>query len=68
MTNVTYSVPNINCRHCVHTIEMELSELPGVQRVKASETDRQVEIAFEPPASEVQIMERMAAISYPIAE
>ncbi len=68
MTTVTYSVPNIHCGHCVHTIEMELSELPGVQRVSASEGERQVEVVFQPPASEVQIKELLAEISYPIAE
>ncbi len=68
MTTVTYSVPNIHCGHCVHTIEMELSELPGVQRVSASEAERQVEVVFQPPASEVQIKELLAEISYPIAE
>lgn len=68
MTTVTYSVPNIHCGHCVHTIEMELSELPGVQRVSASEAERQVEVVFQPPASEVQIKGLLAEISYPIAE
>ncbi len=30
MTTVTYSIPNISCGHCVHTIQSELSELSGV--------------------------------------
>ena len=68
MATVIYSVPNINCGHCVHTIEMELSELPGVQQVSASEAERHVEVVFEPPASEMQIKKVLAEISYPVAE
>jgi len=35
MTTVTYTVPKIHCGHCVHTIQMELSDLAGVQTVSA---------------------------------
>ena len=31
MTTVTYSIPNISCMHCVHTIKTEVSELAGVK-------------------------------------
>ena len=30
MKTITYSVPNINCGHCVHTIQTEVSDLQGV--------------------------------------
>ena len=32
---VTFNIPNISCNHCVHTINMELSELEGVVSVSA---------------------------------
>ena len=35
MKTVTYSIPNINCGHCVHTIKTELIDLPGVRTVEA---------------------------------
>lgn len=65
MTTVTYSVPNISCGHCVHTIQTEVSELAGVQSVKADQATKQVEIVFEPPADEGKIKELLAEINYP---
>ena len=52
MSTVIYSVPNVNCGHCVHTITTELSDLAGVVSVEASPEAKQVTVSFEPPASE----------------
>ena len=68
MTTVTYSVPTISCGHCVHTIQMEVSELPGVKSVDASEESKQVIINFDPPADEEQIKALLVEINYPAAE
>ena len=57
MTKVTYSIPNISCNHCVHTIKMEVSELSGVQEVLADSENKQATIIFDPPATEKQIIE-----------
>ena len=43
MTAVKYNVPNISCGHCVHTIQMEVGDLEGVQSVKASNETKEVE-------------------------
>jgi copper chaperone len=67
MTTVTYSVPNISCGHCVHTIQTEVSDLAGVQTVKADQDSKMVEISFDAPASEDQIKELLAEINYPVA-
>lgn len=67
MTTVTYSIPNISCGHCVHTIQSELSELPGVQSVKADQTTKQATITFDAPASETAIKSLLAEINYPAA-
>jgi copper chaperone len=67
MTTVKYSVPNIHCGHCVHTIQMEISDVDGVQSVKADQETQSVEIVFAPPASEESIKALMAEINYPIA-
>ena len=65
MSKVEYFVPNISCGHCVHTIQMEVSELPGVQHVEASQDSRKVVVEFIPPATEEQIEQVMVDINYP---
>jgi copper chaperone len=67
MTTVTYSIPNISCGHCVHTIQTELADLTGVQTVKANEGTKMVEIVFDAPASEEKIKNLLAEIDYPVA-
>ncbi len=62
---VTYSIPNIHCGHCVHTIQSELIEHPGVKSVKADENQRNATIEFDAPASEESIKELLASINYP---
>jgi copper chaperone len=66
-TKVTYSIPNIHCGHCVHTIQSELIDLPGVKSVKADQMLRNATIEFEPPADEEQIKALLASIEYPAA-
>jgi copper chaperone CopZ len=67
MTTVSYTVPNISCNHCTHTIQMEVSDLAGVKSVKADVPTKVVEITFEPPATEEQIKSLLAEIDYPVA-
>ena len=65
-TKVTYSIPNIHCGHCVHTIQSELIDLPGVKSVKADQNLRNAIIEFEPPASEDKIKALLESIQYPV--
>jgi copper chaperone CopZ len=65
MTTVKYSVPNISCGHCVHTIKMEVSEIPGVESVEASQDTKEVTITFDDPASEEKILALLSEINYP---
>ena len=67
MTTVKYSVPNISCGHCVHTIQMEVADLQGVQSVTADQASQVVEITFSDPATEDSIKALMAEINYPVA-
>ncbi len=67
MSTVTYSVPNISCGHCVHTIQTEVAELSGVKSVKADAASKMVEIAFDAPADEAKIKALLAEINYPVA-
>ena len=65
-TKVTYSIPNIHCEHCVHTIQSELIDLPGVKSVKADQVSQNAIIEFEPPASEENIKALLQEINYPV--
>lgn len=67
MTTVTYTIPNISCHHCVHTIKSEVSELPGVKTVDADVATKVATITFEAPASEDSIKGLLAEINYPVA-
>jgi copper chaperone CopZ len=67
MTTVKFSVPNISCGHCVHTIQTELVELEGVKEVRASADTRSVTVTFETPADEEKIKALLAEINYPVA-
>lgn len=66
MPTVKYTVPNISCMHCVHTIQSELGELTGVTSVKVEATSKVVEITFTAPADEEKIRRLMSDISYPV--
>lgn len=66
-TTVTYSIPNISCHHCVHTITMELKDLEGVSSVAADVVGKQATVTFEPPATEEGIKALLAEINYPAA-
>jgi copper chaperone len=65
MTTIKFSVPNISCGHCVNTIQTEVSELGGVQSVKADVSTKAVEIVFDAPATEDKIKALLAEINYP---
>lgn len=67
MVTVTYSIPNISCMHCVHTIKNELSDLTGVKSVEADPNTKQVTVQFESPATETSIQKLLAEINYPVA-
>ena len=67
MTTVTYSIPNINCGHCVMTIKNEVGELEGVESVDASPQTKQATIVFASPATEEQIKALLASINYPVS-
>ncbi|KAA3664197.1 MAG: heavy metal transporter [Chloroflexi bacterium] len=68
MTTKTFSVPNINCGHCTHTVEMEVGELAGVVSVKAEVESKQVTVEWNEPASWENIKSLLAEINFPAAE
>ena len=64
MNTVTYTIPNISCMHCVHTIKSEIGELPGVKSVDANAQTKQATITFDAPATEAKIVEVLKEINY----
>jgi copper chaperone len=66
MTTLTLHVPNISCAHCVHTIQTEVGELPGVKMVEANEQTKLVTVGFELPATRQGIEAMLAEIDYPV--
>ena len=67
MPTKIYTIPNISCGHCVNTIQNELADLDGVQKVVANQVTKQAKVTFEPPASEEKIKTLLAEINYPVA-
>ena len=65
MTVKTFTVPNISCGHCTHTIEMEVSDLAGVKSVKAEQETKQVTVEWEDPANWEKIQSLLQEINYP---
>lgn len=65
MKTETYTVPNISCGHCVHTIKTEVSELPGVQSVDVAMDTKLVTIGYDDPATKEEIEALLEEIGYP---
>jgi copper chaperone len=68
MEKITYEIPAIHCMHCVHTIKMELGELPGVKSVEGDANSKKMTIQFESPASETEIKNLLEEINYPVSK
>ncbi len=67
MKTVKYNIPNISCKHCTHTIILELSEIEGVKKVDADLESKSVAISFEDPATEQDLINTLKEINYPPA-
>jgi len=65
--NKTFTVPNISCQHCTHTIKMELGDLAGVTAVSADQETKQVQVTWENPATWEKIESLLVEINYPPA-
>lgn len=68
MESKTVKVPGISCGHCVHTIKMEVGDLPGVTLVDADQETKMVTINWEDPASWEEIRGLLVEINYPPEE
>jgi len=64
----TLKVPKIHCSGCVTTVTAAVRQLPGVQRVEASDVTREVQVEFDPArVDEARIRGALAAVGYPPA-
>jgi copper chaperone CopZ len=68
MTTVTYNIPGINCGHCVHTIQMEVGEMPGVESVEANADSKTATVTFGDPATEEAIKSLLVEINFPATD
>ncbi len=68
MQSKTFTVPNISCGHCVHTIKSELSEIEGVASVEADQVSKQVTVTWQEPLTWDAIRSVLDEINYPAAE
>ena len=67
MQTKTVTVPGISCGHCVHTIQMEVSDLEGVKSVVASEQTKTVTVEWDAPQTWEGIQALLEEINYPPA-
>lgn len=67
MSEIKFMVPNISCMHCTSTIERELSELEGIEEVRATLEGKSVQVIFGPPATQQSIKDALEEINYPVA-
>ena len=65
MDSKTFKVPAISCAHCVHTVKMEVGEIPGVSNVDADPTSKMVTVTWDKPADWEQIRATLVEINYP---
>lgn len=65
MSEKTFTVPNISCGHCVHSIKMEVGEIVGVQHVETNQESKRVTVVWNEPASWDQIRDTLVEINYP---
>ena len=66
MKTVAYHIPAISCKHCVMTIQRELSDLSGVESVQGNLDTKNVSITFDSPATEDSVQALLAEIGYPV--
>jgi copper chaperone CopZ len=68
MSTETVHVPGISCAHCKSTIEREMMELEGMQRVVVDLEPRRVTFTYDAPATPAKIKAEMDELGYPVAE
>ncbi len=68
METTRFSIPNINCGHCVKAIQNELNELAGVSFVEGDPGKKEISVSWEAPATEEKLKSVLKEINYPAAD
>ena len=63
--NVTLSIPNISCHHCVMTVKRETKDVPGVISVDANVEEKSATYVLESEAVLPKVKEALAEAGYP---
>jgi copper chaperone len=67
--DITLSVPDISCEHCVHAINTSLGELTGVETVATDIPTKTVHLRFHPDQLSLQDIEvALDDIGYTVAK
>lgn len=67
--DITLSVPDISCQHCVHAINTSLGSLTGVETVATDIPTRTVHLRFHPDQVSLQDIEvALDDIGYTVAK
>lgn len=54
---ITLSVPDVSCAHCVKTIDTSLGALPGVEKVNTDIPTKTVHLRYHPDQVSLQQIE-----------
>ena len=65
MIQQTYTVANISCSHCTHTIERELKQVDGVQAVSTDLDSKRVTVTVDAPPTLSAVENMLVEIGYP---
>lgn len=55
--DITLSVPDVSCEHCVHAINTSLGELAGVEQVDTDIPTKTVHLRYHPDQVSLQQIE-----------
>ncbi len=67
--DITFSVPDISCEHCVRAINTALGELPGVEEVSTDIPTKTVHLRYHPNQLSLQTVEHtLDDIGYTVAK
>jgi copper chaperone len=66
---ITFSVPDVSCEHCVKTVNGALGALPGVDAVNVDLTSKTVSLRYEPTQVTIKrIEETLDDVGYTVAK
>ena len=62
-----FSIPNINCEHCVMSIKRALGAIDGVLKVEGDPEKKEITVDWDEPATLEKIESTLKEIDYPAA-